>query len=102
MYACISNPFLGRKRHENFGLLVDMGNFVCTDDCPEKAVMRTVPYAVHAHAKDFYVLKASVPNSGKGFFKSLSGNYLRGAIFGHGDVDVFHCLAALRRAGYEG
>ncbi len=88
--------------HENFGLLVDIGNFVCTDDCPEKAVMRTAPYAVHAHAKDFYIRKASAPNPGKGFFKSLSGNFLRGAIVGHGDVDVPHCIAALKTAGYDG
>ena len=88
--------------HENFGLLVDIGNFVCTDDCPPLACARTAPYAVHAHAKDFYIRKASAPDPGQGFFKSTSGNFLRGAIIGHGDVDVVHCIRALQSAGYDG
>ncbi len=89
-------------KHKNFGLLVDIGNFVCADDCPPKACTRTAPYAIHAHAKDFYIRKASMPDPGHGFFKSSSGNYLRGAIIGQGDVDVLHCLKALKGAGYDG
>ena len=42
------------------------------------------------------------PNPGQGFFRSRSGCYLRGAIIGHGDVPVKHCLMALKRAGYDG
>lgn len=88
--------------HKNFGLLVDIGNFLCTDDCPPLACARTAPYAIHAHVKDFYIRTASSPDPGRGFFKSSGGNYLRGAIIGHGDVDVLHCLRALRHAGYDG
>ncbi|MBE7024868.1 MAG: sugar phosphate isomerase/epimerase [Ruminococcaceae bacterium] len=89
--------------HKNFGLLVDMGNFVCTDDCPATACARTAPYAIHAHAKDFYIRAASSPNPGQGFsFQSTSGNYIRGAIVGHGDIDVVHCIRALQRGGYDG
>lgn len=88
--------------HENFGLLTDMGNFLCADEAPEVALGRLAPYAFYAHAKDFHVKSAMLPNPGEGFFKSRSGNYLRGAIIGHGDVPVLHCLRALKNAGYDG
>ena len=30
------------------------------------------------------------------------GNYLRGAIIGHGDVPVLQCLRVIKNAGYNG
>lgn len=87
---------------ENFGLLVDMGNFLCADEDPSIAVGRVAPYAFYAHAKDFHVKSCMEPNPGNGFFKSRNGNYLRGAIIGHGDVPVKHCLTALKNAGFDG
>lgn len=91
-----------RVAHENFGLLVDIGNFLCVDEDPVLAVSRTAPYAFYVHVKDFHVKSGSGPNPGEGFFTSRGGNYLRGAIVGHGDVPVGQCLAALKRAGYKG
>ncbi len=88
--------------NENFGLLVDMGNFLCADEDPSIAVGRVAPYAFYAHAKDFHVKSCMAPNPGAGFFRSRNGNYLRGAIIGHGDVPVKHCLTALKNAGFDG
>jgi sugar phosphate isomerase/epimerase len=88
--------------HPNFGLLIDMGNFLCADEAPEKAFGRVAPYAFYVHAKDFHVKPAMHPNPGKGFFPSRNGNYLRGAIIGHGDVPVMHCIKALKRVNYDG
>lgn len=88
--------------HENFGLLVDIGNFLCVDEDPITAVSRTAPYAFHVHAKDFHVKSGSGPDPGQGFFPSRGGNYLRGSIIGHGVVPVTQCLRALRMAGYDG
>lgn len=87
---------------DNFGLLVDMGNFLCADENPTVAVGRVAPYAFYAHAKDFHIKTPMQPNPGAGFFKSRNGTYLRGAIIGHGDVPVRHCLAALKNAGFDG
>ena len=64
--------------HDNFGLLVDMGNFLCVDEDPVTAVSRVAPYAFHVHAKDFHVKSGSGPNPGQGFFESRGGNFLRG------------------------
>lgn len=88
--------------HSNFGLLVDMGNFLCVDEDPVEAFSRTAPYAYYAHAKDFHVKSGMGPNPGKGFFKSRGGNYLRGAIIGHGNVPVLQCINILKQVGYEG
>lgn len=87
--------------HPNFKLLVDMGNFLCVDEDPTIAVSRVAPYAGYAHAKDFH-LKASGSDPGEGFFQTRAGNFLRGAIIGHGNVPVEQCLGILKNAGYDG
>jgi len=87
---------------ENFGLLLDMGNFLCADEAPELAFGRLAPFAKHIHAKDFHVKSGQGINPGMGFFTSRAGNFLRGAIVGHGDVPVLQCLSILKKNGYDG
>ena len=87
---------------ENFGLLIDIGNFACADDPSEKAVGRLANYAKYVHAKDFHIKSGNGINPGRGFFLSRGGNYLRGAVIGHGDIPVLQCLSILKRAGYDG
>ena len=87
---------------ENFGLLIDMGNFLCADDDPAEAVGRLAKYAKHVHAKDFYFKSGDGADPGDGFFTSRGGNYLRGAVIGHGCVPVTQCLCTLKRSGYDG
>ena len=86
----------------NFGLLVDMGNFMCADDEPAKAVGTVAKYAKHVHAKDFHKKSGNGPNPGDGFFRTRGGDYLRGAVVGHGDVPVYQCVQTLKRSGYDG
>jgi sugar phosphate isomerase/epimerase len=88
--------------HPNFGVLIDMGNFLCADDDPATAVGRLMPYAFHCHAKDFHVKPGSDVFPGKGWFESRAGNYLRGAIIGHGNVQVLQCLRIMHREGFQG
>ncbi|MDA1045067.1 MAG: TIM barrel protein, partial [Verrucomicrobia bacterium] len=88
--------------HENFGTLVDIGNFLCADEDAAVAVGRVAPYVFHAHAKDFHIKSGSAPNPGSGWFRSRAGNYLRGAIVGHGDVPVAQCVGILKRSGFDG
>jgi sugar phosphate isomerase/epimerase len=85
----------------NFGALVDIGNFLCADEDPMMAVKRMAPYAFHVHAKDFHV-KCPCADPGDGWFRSRGGTPLRGAIVGHGNVNVKGCLAILKEAGYDG
>lgn len=88
--------------HPNFGLLCDMGNYLCADENPAHAFGITAPYARYVHAKDFHVKPANGDDPGEGFFTSRSGEYLRGAIIGHGNVPVRQCLTTLKRAEYKG
>jgi len=88
--------------HPNFGILIDMGNFLCADEDPPQAVARLMPYAVHVHAKDFHVKSGNEPNPGEGWFQSRGANYLRGAIIGHGVVPIVQCLRIMKKADYDG
>jgi len=94
LYAAVNHP--------NFGLLLDIGNFLCVDEDPVIAVSRLASYAKLVHMKDFHIKSGSEPNPGEGYFKSRGGNYLRGAITGQGNVPVKQCIDILRDAGYGG
>ncbi len=87
---------------DNFGVLLDIGNFACADEDSTKAAGRLAPYIKHIHAKDFHIKSGNGLNPGKGFFKSRGGNYLRGSIIGHGDIPVFQCLKIAKDSGYDG
>lgn len=88
--------------NENFGALVDIGNFSCADEENNKAVGIMAPYAKHIHAKDFFIRKDNGFDPGRGFFRSRGGNYLRGTIIGQGDVPVLQCLRLIKESGYDG
>jgi len=88
--------------HENFGLLVDMGNFSCVDEDCALAVSRVGRYAFHLHAKDFLFKSYYEADDENGFFPTRACNKLRGAIIGNGIVPVKQCIAIMQRHGYTG
>lgn len=88
--------------HPNYGWLVDMGNFLCADDNPLRAVPIAAPYAFHAHVKDFIFKPWDRDDPGDGWIHTRNGNYIRGTVAGHGIVPVRKCLRILREAGYRG
>lgn len=88
---------------ENFGLLTDMGNLWCVDDDPLVGVRRMLPWMKHLHCKDFYRRPITPePPAPTGWFTSNGGYWLRGAVFGSGDLDVATILRQVRAAGYDG
>ncbi|MBQ9805262.1 MAG: sugar phosphate isomerase/epimerase [Clostridia bacterium] len=87
--------------HENYGLLVDFGNFACVDEVCTKAVSRLAPYAIHVHAKDFRIYPHGRVTEEKGF-STRGCNKLVGCAIGEGDVNVAQCVAIMKRAGYDG
>ena len=88
--------------NDNFGALVDIGNFLCVDEDPKTAVKNVAPYAFYVHAKDFHTKTKEEMLSPDGFFTTRNGNYLRGAVLGHGDVPVFEALKLVKENGYDG
>ena len=93
---------VNRVAHDNFGLLVDIGNFLCADESPITAVSRTAPYAIYFHIKDFIFKSGQECCIGKGFIQTRGGNYIRGTVAGQGVVPVSQCVAILKKAGYDG
>jgi len=89
-------------RNINFGALLDMGNFLCVDEDPTLAFGRLIQYAFHIHAKDFHFKSGDGANPGDYWFRSRAGNYLRGAIIGHGNVPIVQCLSIAKRNNYDG
>lgn len=87
--------------HDNFGALVDMGNFSCADDDNALAVSRLANLAFHVHAKDFHK-RTFAEGHADGYFQTRACNYLKGCTIGDGDVPVAQCLAILKKAGYDG
>ncbi len=88
--------------HANFGLLTDMGNFMCADENSAVAMGKVLPYAVHVHAKDFHWKSGMEANPGDGWFLTRGGNYLRGAIIGHGNAPIQQCIKLLKNSHYDG
>lgn len=93
---------LNTVAHPNFGALVDVGNFMCADEDPWKSVSVMAPYAFHVHVKDFHHKPGNGTDPGAGWFRTRGGDYLRGAIIGHGDARVAQSLQTLKKSGYDG
>ena len=88
--------------HPNYGLLVDMGNFMCADETSLNALVRVMPYAFHVHAKDFLWKSGVEARPDDSWFPTRGGNYLRGTILGHGAVPLSQCLAFIKGSAYTG
>lgn len=86
---------------ENFKTTLDTGNFLCVDEDPVSAVKKNIAYASMVHVKDFYQ-RTSPLGLGTGWFSSSSGNYLRGAISGNGDINLPEVLKIIKQSGYDG
>ncbi|MCL2446521.1 MAG: sugar phosphate isomerase/epimerase [Oscillospiraceae bacterium] len=93
---------VGEVNHPNFGVLADMGNFCCADENPAIACGNVAAMTKHVHAKDFHIKAGDTDHPGEGWFNSRGGNYLRGAVIGHGNVPIRQCLGNFSRAGYDG
>lgn len=85
--------------HPNFKLTVDVGNFLCVDDNPLVATQRTLPHAAFVHLKDFYVRRTE---PGPGWLRTQGGQFIRGSVFGYGDLDTRGMLESVVASGYDG
>ena len=82
---------------DNFGWLIDIGNFLCVDENPEDAVSRAAKYAFHAHLKDFF-RRPSPENC----IITRHGQFIQGAPLGEGTVPVKKCVDLIKSGGYNG
>jgi sugar phosphate isomerase/epimerase len=84
----------------NYRWTVDIGNFMCVDEDPLAAVQKAIGLASNVHFKDFY-LRPSHLDPGEGWFPTAAGHHLRGAIVGHGDIDIRSILKVVKQSGYN-
>ncbi|MDR1061760.1 MAG: sugar phosphate isomerase/epimerase [Clostridiales bacterium] len=88
--------------HPNYGLLVDIGNFMCADEQSLAALPAVMPYAFHVHAKDFLWKSGLEPRPDSSWFPTRAGSHLRGTVLGHGAVAAAQCLKYIAGTGYGG
>lgn len=102
----------------NYGCTVDIGNVLCVDEDPEVCVEELIPFAKRVHIKDFYVRKDGYAIGAKSMADSKNNDpgalgdgswlttrhkrFLRGAIIGHGDIDMRAVLQKVVDSGYDG
>jgi len=86
---------------ENFRTTLDVGNFLCADEPSIQAVRNNISIASMVHIKDFFYRPAD-RQPGEGWFNTTNGNWLRGTIVGHGDIDMRQVLSIVKGSGYDG
>lgn len=98
-------------KRDNFGMLLDTGNFACVDENTVVAVQKCAPYAKMVHLKDFYIRPAASLTGVGGLFRCDAGSWfstnsglsmLRGSILAQGDLDVWTSLQRIWESGYNG
>jgi sugar phosphate isomerase/epimerase len=112
--------FIRAVDRDNYKITLDIGNSLCVDERPDICVRSLLPWTATVHFKDFYVRKDEAaigvkcvndkgetvdPPSGQFgglWFKSSHGRFLRGAIVGHGEIDIREIAGILRSGGYDG
>jgi sugar phosphate isomerase/epimerase len=93
---------LAEVNRPNFKTTLDVGNFMCVDEAPLVGVRKNLPYASLIHFKDFY-FRPYYQDPGEGnWFRTTNGNYLRGAIVGHGDIEIREIIKLIKNTGYDG
>ena len=85
--------------HPNFGLLTDIGNFICADENSLQATKAVAKYTFHAHVKDFITLPDA--EEYKDCFKTRNGTNIKGTIPTEGVIPVAECIRALKKNGYD-
>lgn len=88
--------------HDNFGLLIDIGNFLCADQDNIQCVSRLAHLAYHVHLKDFIRIDYYSDQSKEHAFQTRGGNYLLGVAVGDGEAKTKQCMDILKKAGYDG
>ena len=84
--------------HDNYSLLLDLGNFTGVGENPADAVSRLAPYAIHVHIKDLLIREEAF----EGGRMTRNGGYTRAVPAGEGNVPIKRCLAILKAAEYDG
>ncbi|GEM03186.1 sugar phosphate isomerase [Halolactibacillus miurensis] len=91
-----------KVNRDNFNVTLDVGNFLCVDEDPLVGIKKLLPHASLIHFKDFYRKPYYAPPLNGKWFDTASGNYIRGAILGQGDLHLVETAKLIKASGYDG
>lgn len=97
----VVEELINAVNNPNYRWLCDIGNFLCDDCDPVESVKIASKYVCHVHAKDFLYRKGTTKPAGFPITTN-NGNYIRGTVVGHGDVNVKECIQIIKNSGYDG
>ena len=80
----------------NYRFLCDIGNFICADEDCAVSVGKLKDLIAHVHIKDFFIRSGMEPDPGKGWFQTRAGNFVRGTVFGQGNIPTLQCLRIIK------
>ena len=85
-----------------YGTVADFGNIRQAEEHIEDFIAAYAPYVRHAHLKDVTIISKEDRPIGKNEFYTVNKNYMAGAVWGQGDVNMEAGVKALQKAGYTG
>lgn len=83
----------------SFRLTLDVGNFLCVDEDGLIGTRSAIDEAGFVHFKDFTIRDRE---PGPGWLHTLHGRYIRGSVFGYGDLDTRTIVETVVASGYDG
>ena len=95
------SEFYKKLPFQNKGVVVDFGNIQFVDESIDEFASRFALAAKHVHMKDYLKKAGGVP-PGAGWYQSITGNWLRGTIIGHGVTNFVPVIQVLLQSGYNG
>ena len=84
------------------GVVADLGNILFAGEKAQDFVGRFAPLVRHVHIKDYLFKDGRLDYPGRGWYRTLGGDYLRGTVIGHGVIPFRRVMAQLIDAGYDG
>jgi len=85
-------------KHDNYRLLIDIGNFTAVSEDHAGAVERLAPYAVHVHIKDHIIRDQPFEDCKP----RPNGLFTRAIAAGEGSIPIKKCIEILLSTGYDG
>jgi len=88
--------------NRDIGVNADLGNIYFVGEKAEDFVGRFAAFIKHVHIKDYLFKSGDKLFPGEEWYKTRSGDYLRGTIAGHGIVDFGKVFKILNSVNYNG
>ena len=92
---------IDKVNHENYGLLLDTGNFLCADVSPVYAASRLAHFVKMVHLKDAKVIPFGTPTE-YNLYETRGCNKLDFVVPCTGDANIEQVFAILKKAGFDG